>query len=598
MFSLETSQRVKEIKARYRAAKNKRQAIGMDSKWHTLDKYDIGQQWENNTPAWIPKPVTNWIHTVKVTKRAAFAIENPVGQILPLSPEDKDKAQQLQQIYEYEWQRLGATKYMRSAIEDGKLLGTGIVQFYWNENTEVRGGTNGLYEGEVEMRRIDPANFYPDPQAFSLEECRYIHIVERKSLEWLKNHPTFGGNHEETHSTEDDRGEIYKRDYSSSTEGKNDIIDFHTHYEKIQQKEGGFRYRVTYLVGDKIVHTIDDLQPRCYPFAIYRDFPQRHHFWGLSTCSLILENQKIINKVEAIIALIGTHLQNPQRIVNKRSGINPREVARYGSAPGHVFVSNGAPERAITWAQPPPIPEYLFRLMEQAKENIREVTGITESYQGMNVGSLQTSSGVEQLIERATMRDRDQMFEVEEFVEQMTRILLRFITTNYDTERYARFENEQGDMDFISYFGTDYQGLEYDFRIDVSAKAPMSRQKMQEEMDRLLEIQGQYGYDPAIVTPEEYMEIAPFSNQVRQRILRRMENERVINNTESLVQVAMMISEAIQSGVPEEEVQQMAMEMVEQREQARKQGIGSAHGNDPDANSGQIQKQQAGTGGM
>src|SRR6185437_3143556 len=108
------------------------------------------------------------------------------------------------------------------------------------------------------------------------------------------------------------------------------------------------------------------------------DYPQRQDFWGMSTCEIILDNQKLINKVESIIALIGTLLQNPQKIIRKQSGINPADATKYGSTPGHVFVSNIPVEQAMKWQEPPQIPQTLFSLAEQARMNIREITGLTE----------------------------------------------------------------------------------------------------------------------------------------------------------------------------------------------------------------------------
>jgi hypothetical protein len=69
------------------------------------------------------------------------------------------------------------------------------------------------------------------------------------------------------------------------------------------------------------------------------------------------------------------------------SGIDPKEVALYGSAPGHTWVSNMPAAQAITYMEPPQIPQVLFNLLENAKANIREITGLSEAYMGQSVGS-------------------------------------------------------------------------------------------------------------------------------------------------------------------------------------------------------------------
>jgi hypothetical protein len=458
----------------------------------------------------------------------------------------------------------------------------------WNENTGVRGGTNGLYEGEIELKEVDPASFFPDPNAFRLEDCEYVHIVQRKPINFIKKHKIFGQaalNLDEDKNTSVERGEIYHRNFENGDDN-NGLINFHQHFEKIPLEEGGFRYKVTYMAGSTIVHTVDDLQPRCYPFAILYDFPQRMDFWGKGTCEYILDNQRLLNKTESIIAMIGTLLQNPQKIVSKASGIDPAEVKKYGNAPGHTWVTNGDPHSSMVWQTPPQIPQALFNLQDVAKQNIREVTGLNNAYTGDNVGSLQTSQGVNALIDRATLRDRDQLYDVEVFIEDISRLILSYITTKYDTPRYLRIEGEQNQFDFAKFTGTDFCDLEYDFHIDVSSKAPVSRMREQNEAKELLNMQGQYQYQPAVITAQEYMEMSDFIN--KDKLIERMKTDEIGFEAQQLTNIAMQMYSGIASGtLAPEQISQFAMQMVQQMKkgdplgstsnsngvQARQQGV-------------------------
>jgi hypothetical protein len=568
------------IHARFQKARQKRQL--KDDNWYELDAFDRGDQWSisgKSLPPWLPKPVTNYIHLVKYMKRASLAIENPTGKLRATSPLDIEPIKQLQNVYEFVFQKVKARKTIREIIETGKLLGTGIAQVFWDENAEglggytVQGGTGGQYEGEIKVRQLDPSSVYPDPNAFTIEDCQYIHIVERKPISWLKKHPTFGknmGDVESRSASDSERGEIYHRDYNvASSDGEKDgLIDFHSHYEKKQNSEGGFDYSVTYLAGEKEVGHIEKLEPNCYPFAIYYDFPQRQDFWGLSTCSFILDNQKIINKVEAIIAMIGALLQNPQKIVYKPSGINPQEMTKYGSEPSRTWVSNVPVSQAVSWMPLPNIPMPLINLLEQAKANIREVTGLTEAYMGQTVGSLQTSSGVSALIERSTMRDRDQMYDVELFVEQLSRLIVKFITTKYTEPRYGQILRgkqtfEQNPNDFFQFVGRDYADLEFDFHIDVSAKAPITRMRLKEEARELLEIRAQYNPKPEAV--KDFVEASDFVNQ--DQMIERLDQEILNVRAEQAMQVVEQLHQMMLDNVPKEQAYQQAMQMFAQLEQ-------------------------------
>lgn len=565
-----------QILDRFQKARQVRQR--KDKIWQELDMFDRGEQWEvKKMPPWIPRPVTNYVHLVKTMKRAALAVENPAGKLYPTSPESVYRTEVFQRVYEHELRQVKARKIYREVLETAKLLGTGIAHIFYDENV-ITGERNRMNDGQLKAEQIDPSSFYPDPTAFRLEDCRYVHINMRKSLEWIKQHPLFKGkipaDLEPRTVSPEERGEIYRRDYDSHQHASDGIIDFHIHFEKIPLPEGGFQFRVYYLAGEHEVHFVEDLRPRRYPFSILYDFPQRQDFWGKSTCEMVLENQKIVNKVESIISMIGILMQNPQKVVWKASGINPREVAKFGDAPGHTYESLVDPSRAVHWVNPPQIPQQLFNLAEQAKQNIRDITGLTEAYMGQTVGSLQTSGGVQSLIERSTMRDRDQMFDFEMFIEDFSRNLIAHIVEKYTETRYAYVLKDRFDPilaeDFIEYKGSDFDDLAFDFVINVSAKAPITRMRQSEELDSLLEKQGQYGFEPPVITPQEYVKSKEFV--LGEQILQRMEQDEQQIDLQKNLQVARMMHEAMMNQVPEQEIMAMAQQMMQQLNQPESSG--------------------------
>lgn len=568
--------REESINARFKAAKTKRQPH--DAVWKELDAFDRNQQWDlESLPSWLPKPVTNFIHLVKYTKRAALSIENPTGKLRAVSPSGKPHVDTLNKGFQHVWERIKARKVVRQNIETSKLLGPGIAHVYWDEAKEGRMGTTILgdegfqFEGEIGLKEIDPASFYPDPAAFSIEDCRYIHVVERKPVEWVKKNPqlkrlaTKLSEVEEGENNPDDRGEIYLRDYVTETKG---MVEFHSHYEKEPNEQGGFSYFVSYLAGEQLLVDKHPLRPNRYPFAMLQDFPQRQDFWPMSTCSFILDNQKIINKVESIIAMIGTLMQNPQKLVSKQSGIDPNTVATYGNLPGFTAETNGDPSKAIYYVTPPNIPPVLFSLLENAKQNIREITGMNEAYMGGSVGSLQTSTGVQSLIERATMRDNDQMYDIELYIEELSRLIIDFMVEYYEEPRMIRVMGESPDeYDFEPFRGADFRDLDYDIFIDVSSKAPITRLNESQTAEKLLTLQGQYAeqFGTSIIKPQEAIKMmnVPHADE----LIKRMNMEEMRNKTEEAMAVANMMAESLGQGVPPEEVQQMGIAMLEQMEQ-------------------------------
>jgi len=568
--------------------KSKRQRQKKNHKWKELDAFDRGEQWElggTKVPAWVPKPVTNYVHLVKTTKRAALAIENPEAMIMGQTAEDHKEAKNLEDVFEFVWNKMKARKTVREVLETSKLLGTGIAQVYYDdENQEVKGGKGRRYQGEIKIKQLDPSVFFPDPNAFRMEDCEFINVSYQRPLDWVKAKFNISDLQANELSNEE-QGKIYNRDYSS--ENKDKLVHYLEHYEKIPDKEnGGFKYQLTILAGNQIIRDTKPLKPNRYPFAVLYDFPQRQDFWGQSTCEIILDNQKLINKIESIMALIGSLLQNPQKIIHKRSGINPEEASKYGSTPGHTWVSDIDVERAMTWQNPPQIPQPLFQLAEQARANVREITGLTEAYMGQSVGSLQTSSGVDSLIERSTMRDKDQMYDFELFIEELSHIIIGFITEYYTDMRVARILKEDDqEPEVLDFIGSDYKALAYDISIDVSAKAPITRIRKQEGLDKLLTLQGQMQFDPAIITQQEYMRESDFIE--KKQIIERMNQDEINGKNAILQETLEMATEAMQEGVNPEEIAQMAEAMLTQRLEEKQQGTG-----DTAEHSGEMQQRQ------
>jgi hypothetical protein len=584
------------ILSKMRKARNKRQAREMIMT--ELDAFDRNQQWDlENAPPWLPKPVTNFVHLVKYTKRAALSIDNPTGKLRPASPAGATMVDELDKGFQYVWERIKARKVVRQNIETAKLLGTAIAHVHWEENKEGKMGSTVLgdkgysYEGEICIREVDPATFYPDPSAFCLDDCQFIGVKERKSMNWIKSHPKFKG--VDLTSIDDkndplDRGEIYNRDYT--TEQSDGLVTFISFYEKKPNEAGGYNYTVTYLAGNKILHS-QPVRPNRYPFAILYDYPQRQDFWAMSTCEFILDNQKIINKVESIIAMIGTLMQNPQKVVHSQSGINPKEVAKYGNAPGQTWSSNMPAQQAITYIEPPQIPQVLFNLLENAKANIREITGMSEAYMGQAVGSMQTSGGVNSLIERATIRDKDQMYDIELYIEQLTILIIDFMVTYYDKPRMIRVMGSNGnpnDFHFEQFIGTDYKNLEYDIFIDVSSKAPITRMKEAQDAKELLNMQGQYNFNPPVITSQEAMKRINFAGT--EEIIERMNQDEINSKGQELQAILQNCFQALSNGLSPHQVQDLAMQQLQQMEQQ-----GSINGTGSTSNSNNVQMQQSGT---
>jgi hypothetical protein len=116
----------------------------------------------------------------------------------------------------------------------------------------------------------------------------------------------------------------------------------------------------------------------------------------------------------------------------------------------------------------------------------------------------------------------------------------------------------------------------------------MTQASRREQADKLMNMQGQYQFNPPLITTEEYVKMQEFDNgfEIVQRMERdrqRMEKEKSQNMAQQISQLAQQLNEMLGSGMPPEQaqqqVQQMADDMLAKQQQAEmNNGISSQAG--------------------
>lgn len=564
--------------------------------WAMIDLFDRGRQWDNvQIPVWIPKPITNLIRYVRTTKRANLAQNVPQAQFIPMTPIDAPLVRSIQKAYDHVWDEQKVPMTIRRCVDRALLHGTSIAYVYAEEN--IRGKyfgdknpNNQLYKYDVKVKRLNNARFYIDPTAYIIDEAKYITITEPLSFSDVKNNPTFREyagekltkmKYADLQRDSEANGDIFDRpvtksDASLQEEMGDEMVTLHIHWERYRNEEGAWQVDVSYFMWntDFLLYRIEDFKPSIYPFAVYYDEEEDLSFWGTSTAMDMLENQKIINKTAQAASIIGTLHQNPQKVVLRESGINAAEMSRTGTLAGKVWTSNVP--NAVETLTPPDIPKGLFDIEDRMKMDIKDMAGITESYTGESVGSLTTSTGVDSLIERSTIRDRDKALQIDQFVEDLSNIIVQFILVYWQEERPLMTRGRNGNANFETWKPVNEEAinnLEWRVRSDVYAKAPITAASKSQQADNLIQMQGQFQFDPPVITPEEWIEMKDFPN--KEDILARMDQDRANKKQQDAQalegQVMGIVGQAQalrKQGATEEQVQKQIQPMIQQMIQA------------------------------
>lgn len=534
-----------------------------EAKWKELDAFDRGEQWDLSTiplQSWVPRPVTNYIHVVKSVKKASLVDNVAEGTLLPLSPLDAEKIDRLNKVKTALCRRLKLTQIIRDTADRAVLLGTGITYVGFNPDV-IGGSTNTRYEGEIVAKAIDPSGFYIDPTAFSLEDARFCATAGRVSYRYLKEmFPKTAKKYKAkilgTHSVAGGVAEVYNRDYDTNQEDAITLISFY-----YKNKAG--RIGVVYIVNGCELDRKEDIGSLQFPFAVLYNIKQINDFWGKSLCELVLDNQKLVNKVESIIASMGVMLQNPPTYVSIDSGIDMKKYAKYRNAPSTVWSVRGDPRMAVYIPPLPEIPVTLLQLNDVAKNNIKEIAGLTEAYLGDSVGSLTTSTGVNSLINRSKIRDKDQQFELNAYVERLTRLVVDTLIETMGTTQTFRIDNEDPNTSaeqryqFLEINRADYTNINYDFWISVHASTEQTPEKLEQDAMQAMQLQMQFQPAVPLITNEEFIQAMNWSDTFKETILNRLKEDNINNQKNKVLDI---MSLAVNATDPENELHGISTE--------------------------------------
>jgi hypothetical protein len=563
-----------------------------DSLWIELDAFDRGEQWTQKgiMPSWIPRPSNNYISKVKRYKTGALMLENYLGELKPLAPENEPQIWMLQRFYEQLFDKLNVKYHMLDAIRTSRLLGTGILYVGWDEN--YIGGTRGhLFQGEILVKEIEPSTFFVDPAAFDLEEALYCGTFVRTTVDQLMADPSiekkmkkkFKENRKMSGygmQSEQDRGEIYaNRDYSSY---QDHIVDLITYYHKVPLDEGGFRIDVCTVADGIKIKEVEGIQPNLFPFVVLRQHKQRQDFWGVADTQLILPNVKMINKVQSIIGTLATLYQNPQKIVFEGAGIDPRIVSKYGNAFGLVFLSKSPDlQNVIRNVDVADIPQTLLAYVDFLKRDIEDFTGMTDFATGQNSRSVQTSGGINSMIERSLVGDQDEYTLFEAFIEKLSNLLLMNAIEYYTDDRVMRMRsddpNSDAEFEYIPFRADEFEDLAWDFSLDIVKKIRHTDKTRQDVMRMLSEWQLQYSPGIPLVSAEDM--VKAFNPPNRDVILARIEKDKKQKSYDTAAQVVQEVVQALDNGYDPELVAEIVYKILNPEQQKmgdvqkRQQGI-------------------------
>jgi hypothetical protein len=456
---------------------------------HLLKKY------KNETP-WVVNMNTPYA-TIAIDNRVSSLLANDyIGELLPMSEDDVDAVQALSKVFQKEWKRMNLDEIVRACVRGGSVVREFYCHIVVNKNKTV-GGKNSKNLGRIEAYAIEPSRIYIDPSARCLRDARYMFVTGRISKEEASEKYSKIKNALQVSNTftPQDRGEVYyDNDYVTS---QDDVFTTLTYYGK----ENG-KIKSVKLINGIIVE--ETTRPnKNFPILQFRWKKAAQSCYGLSLMDEVLSLQKAITSIESAITNTAMSYAAPSMMVRKGCGVDPRVVAKANGAPGVVYSVEGDLDNALKPVIPPKIQQEILNIKTDFQAQIDKITGNSNQFLG-DIGTAgNTSSGATIAVERAKIIEIDVLNNIKEFVEDITEVLVEYISLIYNNETmtYNAGKNPDGTFKFEKIDLPDKGVLlnsNYQYYIELETKTPYNKEKQKQLLLEIYQLERQY--DTAIKT--------------------------------------------------------------------------------------------------
>lgn len=571
--------------------------------WKVLDALDSGDFWEitkDLVPKHSLKPDTNWVNYVKTSLTNSLYTGTYRGDVSPRITGEKHKflARNLNKFLEYEFDKIGFMEYLIKSGDRASLLNLGALEVGWNPDIIDR--VDKLFQGDIELRYVDPMALFLDPGSIDPHMGRALFIADEISTVELLNTKRFKKRMTEYLKSKEDKqdsGQVgglpsydpreYGRGYHDqrARESKDGTVRLLTCYYKYQpENSDGYRIDRLWLVDDGFILGVQkDLRPKTFPVRILYATPPIKDPYGTPICKLILKNVITLNIIESVEATNIWASQKRPKVVRKESGINEVQFAIEGNNPDKVWIVNGRPEDVLKYIDLPELPSDRHLLKQELKYAIMRVTGVDDRYTGRDTGSVQTTGGMDIMNQRISMSDNTRIAQLQIFIKEITKLILSFFIEHGGEKRNFPIYNQARKVDAIGTINfKELKDIGFDFSVNVTPHLPNNVMRRAAAADMIMEKQAQYGMNPPIMTAEEWLEAQDFPQKYE--ILERIQKDRMVNDQEEVMADIVNFAGMTQQGMsPESAINQLAQERQLKREQP---GIGNVAGGSIQARQG------------
>jgi hypothetical protein len=221
--------------------------------------------------------------------------------------------------------------------------------------------------------------------------------------------------------------------------------------------------------------------------------------------------------------------QRPPKFVNQQSGLNIAAFTKHGSEADRTFIVQGDASKAVHYHQFPNTSNSLPNLMMSMSNNIKNMSGVDDKYTGRDTGSIITTGGTEEMLNRVTLIDTPKVMNYEQYTRRLTELTLRTLLEFAPKRRYIMKDEERSTIERAIYKTVEVDFPEipsdtvFEYSVQISSELPKNKQRVQAWANNMMEKQMQYqqqGMQVDVITPEEWIRCqdVPYKEQMLKRM--------------------------------------------------------------------------------
>ena len=243
--------------------------------------------------------------------------------------------------------------------------------------------------------------------------------------------------------------------------------------------------------------------------------------------------------------------QRPPKYVSAQSGLNLAAFSKHSNDADRAFIVNGDASKAVHYHQFPDVSPQLPTMLQTMAYNIQTVTGVDGRYTGRDTGSIITTGGTEEMLNRVTMIDTPKIMLYEAYTKRLTHLILSNFIQFCPKRKYfyRKPDSTKWDTTEIDFPKIDNETL-FDYEINISSELPDNKQRIAQTANELMEKQMQYrkeGASVELITEEEWLMFQDLPN--KEYMLERMGVQRMNDTVSQVAQTLFQYADLVKNGM-------------------------------------------------